>query len=174
MITKKMPFTMSDAGRPLSDTDIVALEKKLGVNLPEAYKTFLKQNNGGRPDPKFFPILGFENNLVGQVLDFFGIDDPVKSCSLDWNYNIMRGRMPDNLFPIACEDGGSLICLSLSGPDKGAVYYWDYYGEAQPPSYDNVYQIAGTFEGFLDSIHFYEPLAEEDATPTLVNRGLPH
>ena len=86
----------------------------------------------------------------------------------------MAGRIPENLFPIACEDGGSLICLSLSGSDKGAVYYWDYYGETQPPSYDNVYQIAGTFQGFLDSLHFYDPLAEADANPTPVKRDPSH
>jgi len=54
------------------------------------------------------------------------------------------------------------------------VYYWDYYGEAQPPSYDNVYQIAGTFQGFLDSLHFYDPLAEEDANPMPVKRDPLH
>jgi len=169
-----MTFTMSDVGRPLSDVDIQTLEKRLGVSLPEDYKAFLKKNNGGRPIPKFFPILGFQNNPVGQVQDFFGIDDPVKSCNLDWNYDVMRGRMLGNLFPIACEDGGSLICLSLFGSDKGAVYYWNYYGEAHPPTYDNVYQIAGTFQGFLDSLHFYDPLAEEDANPTPGKRDLPH
>jgi hypothetical protein len=169
-----MSFTMSDVGKPLSDGDIVEMEKKLAVSLPEDYKTFLKQYNGGRPDPKFFPIFGFKNNTVGQVQDFFGIDDPFESCRLDWNFQTFFGRIPDNLFPIACEDGGSLICLSISGSDKGAIYYWDYYGETQPPSYDNIYQIAGTFQGFLDNIHFYDPLAEEDANPTIVRRDLPH
>ena len=82
--------------------------------------------------------------------------------------------MPDNFFPIACEDGGSLICLSLAGSDKGAVYYWNYYGETHPPSYDNVYQIAGTFQGFLESIHFFDPLAEEHVNPNPNQRGLPH
>lgn len=164
---------MSGVGKPLNDKDIATLEKMLNVNLPEVYKAFLKQNNGGRPTPKFFPILGFKNNPVGQVQDFFGIDDPVESCNLDWNYRTFLGRIPENLFPIACEDGGSLICLSLSGPDKDAVYYWDYYGEAHPPSYDNVYQIAGTFQGFLDSLHFYDPLAEENTHPTLNQRDLP-
>ena len=161
-----MAFTMSDKGRPLNDEDIRALEKTLAVNLPEDYKVFLKKNNGGCPDPQFFPIEGFENNPLGQVQVFFRIDGPIKSSRLDWNYQTFVGRIPDNLFPIACEDGGSLICLSLAGSDKGAVYYWDYYGEHKPPSYDNVYLIAGSFEGFLDSLHSYDPLAE-------VNQDMP-
>ena len=169
-----MAFTMSDVGRPLSDGDIGALEINLDVRLPEEYKAFLKQNNGGYPDPSYFPIHGFENNPVGTIQVFFRTDGPIKSSNLDWNYRTFLGRIPENLFPIACEDGGSLICLSLSGSDKGAVYYWDYYGESQPPSYDNVYQIAGTFQGFLDSLHFYDPLAEEHANPSPVKRDLSH
>lgn len=161
-------------GRPLADEDIAELEKKLEVTLPEDYKVFLKQNNGGRPHPSYFPIIGFDKNPIGTIQVFFRIDGPIKSSKLDWNYQTFRGRIPDNLFPIACEDGGSLICISLTGSDKGAVYYWNYYGESQPPSYDNVYQIAGTFQDFLKSIHFFEPLAEENANSTFGNRGLPH
>ena len=161
-----MAFTMADQGRSVNDEDIRTLEKNLAVNLPEDYKVFLKTNNGGCPDPQFFPIEGFENNPLGQVQVFFRIDGPIKSSRLDWNYQVMAGRIPENLFPIACEDGGSLICLSLAGPDRGAVYYWDYYGEHKPPSYDNVYLIAGSFEGFLDSLHSYDPLAE-------VNQDMP-
>lgn len=163
-----MAFTMNDVGRLLNDDDIRALEKNMAVSLPEDYKAFLKRHNGGCPDPTYFPIHGFENNPIGTIQVFFRIDGPIKSSNLDWNYRTFLGRIPENLFPIACEDGGSLICLSLSGPDKGAVYYWDYYGEAQPPSYDNVYLIAETFQKFLDGIHFNDPLAEVDADATPV------
>ena len=146
---------MTGTGLKLCDGDIQKLETTLAISLPEDYKMFLKRNNGGRPHPKFFPILGYENNPVGQILDFFGIDDPIESCRLDWNYQTFLGRLPENFFPIACDDGGSCICLVLSGENKGMVYYWDYYGETCPPTYDNVYQIAGTFQGFLDSLHFF-------------------
>ena len=67
-----------------------------------------------------------------------------------------------------------MICLSLVGSDKGAVYYWDYYGEHKPPSYDNVYLIAGSFEGFLDSLHSYDPLAEVDQDVPPIKRSPPN
>ncbi|MES2354414.1 MAG: SMI1/KNR4 family protein [Pseudomonadota bacterium] len=170
-----MTFAMKDVGRQLVEADIRKLERKLGLVLPEDYKVFLLKNNGGRPIPKFFPIEGFENNPQGQIQDFFGLDDPIESCRLEWNYKTFAERLPQHLFPIACEDGGSLICLSLSGSDKGAVYYWDLYGETQPPSYDNVYPIAETFKEFLDSLHSWDPLAgEEDVKGELIKRDLPH
>ena len=155
-----MAYVIKNPGRRLLDADTLDLEKKIGTNLPADYKEFLMRSNGGRPDPKFFPIRGFNNNPFGQVQDFLGIDDPVESCRLDWKYQVFRGRIPENLFPIACEDGGSLICLSLSGPDTGHVYYWNYYGETKPSTGDNVYFIAETFQGFLDSLQFHDPLAD--------------
>jgi hypothetical protein len=158
--SQRMAYVIRNPGRRLLDADILALEKKIGTNLPADYKEFLMRSNGGRPDPKFFPIRGFENNPFGQVQGFLGIDDPEESCRLDWKYRAFRGRIPANFFPIACEDGGSLICLCLSGPDTGHVYYWNYYGEAKPSVGDNVYFIAETFQGFLDSLQFHDPLAE--------------
>jgi hypothetical protein len=157
-----MAYVIRNPGHPLVDEDIRVLEKKIGADLPADYREFLIRNNGGRPDPRFFPIRGFKNNPFGQVQDFLGIDDPVEACRLDWKYKTFRGRIPANLFPIASEDGGSLICISLAGPDRGHVYYWNYYGETRPPTYDNVYFIAETFQSFLDCLQFHDPLAEVD------------
>jgi SMI1-KNR4 cell-wall len=154
-----MTYVMKEVGRSINDEDIRILENNIGISLPEDYKEFLKRSNGGRPTPKYFPIQGFTNNPVGQVQDFFGIDDPVQSCRLDWKYKMFLGRIPKNLFPIACEDGGSLVCLSLSGQDKGCVYYWDFYGQTNLQNHDNVFLITETFQGFLDSLHFHDPLA---------------
>jgi cell wall assembly regulator SMI1 len=156
-----MAFTMRGVGVPVSDLDLKRLEKQLNVKLPEGYKSFLKQHNGGRPDPGFYPIEGLANNPVGHLLDFFGIDDPIDSCKLDWNYEVFFGRMPRGFFPIACEDTGNIICLSLAPDTYDHVFYWNHEGETQPPTYANVYKIAGSFQGFLDSLHFYDPLAED-------------
>ena len=154
-----MAYKMREIGRAVDDEDLRRLESETGTSLPQEYKDFLKQNNGGRPSPKFFPIKGFANNPIGQVLDFFGIDDQVKSCRLDWNHKTLLGKIPANMFAIACEDGGSLICLSLSGEDKGRIYYWDFYGQTERPSYENVYFVAETFHEFLASLHHADPLA---------------
>jgi len=32
----------------------------------------------------------------------------------------------------------------------------------RPPTYDNVYFISETFQGFLDCLQFHDPLAEVD------------
>ena len=87
------------------------------------------QYNGGRPEPNTYPLLGLDKHPYGVVHFFFGIDGPIESYSLDWVYEVASGRIPDNLFPIACDDGGDLLCLSLYGDDAGSVVFWDYYAE---------------------------------------------
>ena len=154
-----MTYTMRVSAPPIGDEDISKLEREIGLFLPDFYKKFLKKNNGGRPDPKYFLIRYFEDNPIGQIQDFFAINDPVKSCRIDWQYKNNKNKIPKNLFPIAIEDGGSLICISLSGLGEGGVYYWNFYGENNRSSDDNVYVINESFDEFIDGLYFYDPLA---------------
>jgi hypothetical protein len=149
----QLTFAMLEVGSALTEARIAALEQKLAVVLPADYRMFLTRNNGGRPDPRHFPIYGLHNNPFGGIQIFFEVDCAVQSANIDWNHVTYLGRIPKNLLPIACDDGGNLICLSLGGADRGAVYYWDHDDEHSPPSYDNVYLIAQTFGEFLDSIY---------------------
>jgi hypothetical protein len=143
---------VEDCGHPLSGVDIAALEERLGILLPHDYKMFLMKYNGGLPVPRAFPIEGLKNNPFGVIQEFLGIDCSLETSNLDWNYKVMKGRLPANLFPIACDDGGDLICLSISGPDAGSVVFWDCHTEPPVPSYENVYRIASSFGRFLDSM----------------------
>jgi hypothetical protein len=162
-----MPFEMKESGPPVDDARIDALERSLGIMLPPDYRAFLKQHNGGRPDPRFFPVQGWPNRFPGRpdqeyggVHYFHGIDEPITSSNLDWNFRILRGRIPDELLPIAGDESGNEICLSMWGSNRGHVYIWDHDGEHSPPTYANIYLIAKSFPEFLESLHFRDPLAE--------------
>lgn len=147
-----------EVGRGLSEQDIVSLELKIGRLLPPEYKEFLFRNNGGRPVPMYFPIIGLFNNPVGQVLDFFGIDDPVESCRVDWNFAVYGDRVPNGMLPIATDGGGNLICISLDTKNLGAVYFWDHNQEMSMSSTNGLYEIAPNLRGFLESFFDYNPL----------------
>jgi hypothetical protein len=149
-----MTFEMRDVGPALSETRLVALERAINVSLPVSYRSFLMRFNGGRPNPEFFPIRGLENKSFGAIQYFFWVDDAIQSVNIDWNYKIYKGRIPSNLFPIACDNWGNLICLSLRGHDRDSVYFWDHDAEHRPPTYDNVYLVASSFPAFLESIYF--------------------
>jgi hypothetical protein len=143
---------MKDCARPLSGEDIVSFERAVGRVLPAGYAAFLLRYNGGLPSPDSFPIQGMQDNLYGVVQEFLGIDCPIESSNLDWNQQILKGRIPDNLFPIACTPSGDLLCLSLSGDDIGEVVFWDSYKEHSPPTYANVYPVAESFEAFIEKL----------------------
>jgi len=148
---------MDECARRLSAKDLEAIELQAGARLPNEYKAFLLRHNGGRPRPNAFPIQGLPNNPFGVIQVFFGIDDPVESCNLDWNIKTLNARLPANLFPIACDDGGDIVCLSLFGDDAGSVLFWDCYNEPGEPSYANVYRIAESFTAFIEGLR---PLPE--------------
>ncbi len=143
---------MDDCGPGISRDQIQRVESLTGTAFPDDYITFLMRYNGGRPSPNAYPIEGLSNNPFGVIQVFFGIDYPITSCNLDWNYHVHKSRIPSNLFPIACDDGGDLICISLSGTDENAVFFWDRHTEPAEPSYKNVYRIAPSFSEFIERI----------------------
>jgi cell wall assembly regulator SMI1 len=143
---------ISECGPPLNDENVRLLENELGFSLPKEYRDFLLRYNGGRPIPRAFPIRNLTNNPFGVIQVFFRIGGDFETSTLIWNWEIHNGRIPSNLFPIACDDGGDLICISLFGDDAESVVFWDYHQETNEPTYDNVYHIADSFEEFLESI----------------------
>jgi hypothetical protein len=143
-------YIIEDEGRKINEIDIKRLEKHIKNTLPLEYKAFLQKNNGGRPTPNVFRVS--ELNNFGQVLDFFAIDDPVESCRIDWNFDVLSGRMPSGFLPIACEDGGNIICIRVDSRNCGKVYYWDHENETSPPGYQNVYKLADSLNEFLGNL----------------------
>ena len=146
---------MTEVAHELAAEDIKILEANLKITLPSNYKNFLLKYNGGKPNPDCFPIEGLKNNPYGGVRLFFGIDRDIQSNNIDWNYDVMRGRLPTGLLPIASNGSGDILCLALSDVDEGKLYFWDYYGEQNPPTFDNLYFIANSFGEFLDSLFEY-------------------
>ncbi len=148
-----MNLKIEGAARTLKPSDIDYIEKELQISLPDNYKAFLLMHNGGIPSPDAFPIQGMKDNPVGGIQVMFGIDQHIESSNLGWNYRTFQGRLPTNLFPIACTGSGDLICLVLWGDDAGAVVFWDSCAETEPPTYQNVYRVADNFNAFIASIH---------------------
>jgi cell wall assembly regulator SMI1 len=141
----------------LSEEDLIRIEQHLGQSLPAEYRRSLLSHNGGRPEPHFFHIRGKNGNTDsdGWLSLFLGVNTGAYHSDLERTMHTFRERMPTNLIPIARDPGGNLICLSTTGTDAGAVYFWNHEEEAsegEPPTYDNVYFIANGFDEFLNSL----------------------
>lgn len=154
-----MTISILESADPVTEQDIASVERRLGRSIPLAYRAFLLAHNGGRPQPSGFSSYERDGSLHDQsVVDwFFGINTGTYHNDLEQRYTMVRERrVPANLFPIANDPGGNLICLSVEGTDIGTVYFWDHEFEASNDgdllTYDNIFSIASNFDEFLDGL----------------------
>jgi SMI1-KNR4 cell-wall len=147
--------------RPNAD-DIERIEALINSKLPEDYLDFLVHYGGfGLRYDAFFPfqtVTAVEDTSGVEV--FYGVM-PGDAYDLESYYKTFEGRIPRNLMPIAGDQMGGQICLSISGEDKGSVYFWDNQfeknvEEGKEPGYSNVYLLAESFDGFINSLILYK------------------
>lgn len=121
-------------------------------NLPQKYRDFLLKYNGGIPQKKRF---WFKGKRDGSYLtEFYGIIKSSTSNLLMEQKNAGE-RIPDNTLPIADDIYGNWILISLKGPDRGKIYFWDHELESyegEIPDYSNLTLIADSFEEFINSL----------------------
>jgi len=128
-------------------------EALLGTRLPDEYRQFLLQHNGGKPTPSVFMISADEGDAM--LHHVYGLHDGPLHIRLDRARQTYLDRMPRSLFPIADDPGGNAICLGISGNERGKVYFWDHEMEADEgdePTFENVYLVAESFASFLKSL----------------------
>jgi hypothetical protein len=140
-----------ETGPPIEESALEKLEAELGVELPGAYRTFLKRSSGGRPERDVFPIHDFPGNPEGRIHFFFSIDHPFECYRLGWNRDVFSDRIPPELLPIATTEGEDQVCLGISGEARGRVIYW--YGVEYDDRAERFYPIADSFEQFLNELH---------------------
>ena len=149
-----MIFEMEISHNKVHAIEIDACERRLNFQFHEAYKNFLLNQNGGMPINSMFK---YNATKVSSVNFFFGINVEEEFANLEENFRIYRERLPNNFLPIAGDPGGNLICMG--GENKESIYFWLHEAESSPPTMKNMYLIANTFQGFLESL---EPDGGED------------
>jgi hypothetical protein len=103
---------------------------------------------------RVFPISDFPDNTLGILNRFLAIAGGPFDDLMEY-VRTYRDRILPNLHPIAYDPGGTVICLSLYGPDRGSVYLWlhEYEtDEGEQPTYDNVYFLANSLSYLLASL----------------------
>lgn len=125
--------------------DIKEFEKEFNLSLPESYKTFLLENNGGNAEPDFYYLS--DEKCVG-ISSFYTLEE-IKSDLTDFSL-----KFTSNIVPIAIDGGGNIICISASGEDKGKLYLWwaeNCADEDEEATYDNLSLIADNFDEFINN-----------------------
>ena len=133
------------------EADIQVVEKRLSGTLPSDYVDFLVKWNGGRPEPSAFSFEESGRVTSSEVQCFFGVCDN-RNYGLVRNLDIYDGRVPAGCCPIACDPLGNLLLLSVVGPDRGTVYFWDHERESGEARMTNVSKVASSFTQLVNDL----------------------
>jgi len=136
--------------------ELQRFEALIGYVLPDDYRHFLIQCNGGYIGGRY----GFQGKnpdaqwVEAGVQEVGGLRDD-GSYSLFDRLKTYQGRIPRALIWVHDDPFGNAICLGLEGLHRGKVYFWDR--ENQPgstwdgsvESADNVTLIANSFTEYV-------------------------
>src|SRR5215475_2414181 len=145
-----MNITFSGGKGPLAPGRLAQAETRMGVSLPAGYREFMLEYNGGKPSKRDFAFAEEAGPYTdGSVRRFYPIEDSAGS-SLESVHKVLcrvePPRVPRDMLPIADDSFGNQICIGISGPRCGHVYFWDHEKEDDDePTYRNMHLIATSF-----------------------------
>ncbi len=155
-----MAVQINGSKKQLTPEEVEQAEQKLGYALPDAYKKFLLDHNGGRPQPADFKISWrgqpFAPGWRVSMVDFFlAIHDGESANLLDY-VERFDGRIPPGMLPIARDPGGNLVLVGVSGDSAGKIFFWVHELEGEFGDRDavNLGSVAVRFDAFLDGLHY--------------------
>ena len=155
---------------PASNDQIAALESHIGFSLPEDYRTFLREHNGGCPVPNgFYFVNEFDDREEDIVECFFPLRDidcsemtemtmselpdwPVKCAwdDLQNDYRTIYDEQPEQqVLPIGTDGSSNYIAILLEGDKAGSIVFFEHEMARVSP-------LASSFEAFLGQLHEME------------------
>ena len=135
----------------ISEEEVFKFEEKIGFSLPDDYKEFLLNCNGGVPEIKYstFELNDFDESIGLQVL--YGLNLAQNLDLREWNEEYEDDLLDDCII-IGHGIGFGLIVL-VNSIEFSGVYFWDHSFELESSSEEeNVYKIADTFKQFIDNL----------------------
>lgn len=135
----------------VKEEEIFKLEDEIGFTLPNDYKEFLINFNGGVPEVKYstFKLNELEENIGLQVL--YGLNLEENLDLREW-YEEYEDDLLDDCLIIGHGIGFGFIVL-VNSPEVSGVYFWDNSFELENSSEDeNIYKISDTFREFIEEL----------------------
>jgi hypothetical protein len=139
--------------KKLTIEEINKIEEELNFSLHTTYKNHLLNFNGGRCEPNIFDFIENGQKTSSNIDWFLAIYDGEYDNFKDYFeiYKLENKRMPDNIFPIAHDPGGNLICFDNI---YGKIYFWNHemevdYEKHNDSNMENLYFLSDNLESFL-------------------------
>lgn len=140
-----MTVTISHAEKVPTISEINEIEALLPHALPADYLGFLISGKAGKPESNIFNV---SDNIDSGIAAFITVD------RLMYERDLLRQEIGDDVLPIAYAEGGNYICIVISGPTIGSIYFFDH--ECHGP--EALTAIAPGFTAFLEKV---EPFNSE-------------
>ncbi|EMS70127.1 SMI1/KNR4 family protein [Ruminiclostridium cellobioparum] len=126
-------------------------EQHIGFSLPDDYKQFLIEYNGGTPQVRYstFTVEALSEIIPLDVLYGLGIDSEMDLQ--DWN-DEYRSDLLSNSIIIGRDPGTGMVVLINDAEIKG-VFYWDhslFFNQSNEE--ENVYKICDSFQEFINQL----------------------
>jgi cell wall assembly regulator SMI1 len=138
-----------ETASPLSMADIMRVERRLGVRLPQDLKEHYLLHNGGRPRPRFF----LKDGEAYGVHQFLSMNTGARGSSFERAYTMLVDQTPEfprGYIPIATEGTGDQFLYSVKPDSFGNIMFieWDSFGDDDR----FVVFLAPTLKEFINSL----------------------
>lgn len=149
---------------PAPPAQFSAFERSIGHPLPDDYRRFLTACNGGYvggslwfngPTPDGSPADAGVHHIGGfREESHFSLSD-AREC--------YEGRIPAALVWIMDDPFGNAICIGVSEPYRGRIYFWDHENEpaddwdGEVETAGNLQLLANSFTEFVAGLGPVEP-----------------
>ncbi|MEC0207378.1 SMI1/KNR4 family protein [Paenibacillus ehimensis] len=134
-----------------TDEMISNFEKHIGFSLPEDYKQFLRDYNGGTSVVRYstFFVEELNENMPLDVMYGLGVEKPFDLVK--W-YDEYKDDLFSNSIVIGDDPGSGKIVL-ITDPEFKGVYYWDHVFHFEQSSEDeNTFEISESFKIFIEGL----------------------
>ena len=135
----------------LTHKDIIDLETQLGFTLPDDYKEFLKENNGGYPDVNVDHSFYVEdaNNEETGIEILYGYKTGADPADILLWMKEYGHKLPPKTVIIGNDYAHGFLLICCEGEDDG-VYLWDHtYSFPTTNEDENTYYLCGTFSELI-------------------------
>lgn len=149
------PHFKSENGQSVvpSEREIADIERVIGYSLPAEYRDFLRVYSGYRISPSAnFSVRTVGDGghqHIGNIHQFFGVrsGSPYDLLEAYESFTRRGWELPTWMLPVATDGGNNLVCIALTGNDRGKIFHWiaDVF-----PGKENCFEVTDSFHQFID------------------------
>lgn len=148
---------LSDVGAKIALNEIDSFEKYIGLTLPDDYKHFIMETNGGVSVDKL--VFGYNSVITLRVtvsrfrqLFSFGNGKDENDVRNIYESLVKNRQIPSYLIPVGDDMEENVICISLEKDDFGTMYYCNLNKKDKETGLCIANRIAESFMGFIRAL----------------------